>query len=407
MYRSDGTTPAEQLVDAARAATVCDTAQRAQEAGLSRIVIATPEPERFTHLVGMEIDVDDVPRSFADRLRTILDRHPSDAVCYAGTGMPLMASTQWASLLKWISGAHDPIAITNNLYSTDLIATTAVQALSDLSADATDNSIGLYLRDSIGVDVETLPRSAATLLDIDTPAELRLLALAEKASAPSAEGRLMLGPALRAVLAAESEVLDLPRITTAVDSLTDQESQILVVGRVSSEVWQALETQTASRVRVIAEERGMRATGRSRPRTLLGFHLDAAGPEALVSALEELADAVFLGYPALAGPSGLECLARRPFRRRSGAVGNRAASPVPAIRAGGRTIARPDGPGRTRAGQRRPAGGDRYRLGTLGRRPCRPTFGWVPAYFASLTRFWAPHRLAFTIHSTNPHCSGF
>ena len=304
MYRSDGTTPAEQLVDAARAATVCDTVQRAQEAGLSRIVIGTPEPERFMHLVGVEIDVDDVPRSFADRLRTILDRHPSDAVCYAGTGMPLMVSTQWASLLEWISSARDPVAITNNLYSTDLIATTAVQALSDLSPDATDNSIGLYLRDSVGVDVETLPRSAATLLDIDTPAELRLLALAEKASAPSVEGRLMVGPALRAVLAAESEVLDLPRITTAVDSLTDQESQILVVGRVGSEVWQALETQTASRVRVIAEERGMCAARRSRPRTLLGFHLDATGPEALVSALEELADAVFLDTRPLLGHLG-------------------------------------------------------------------------------------------------------
>jgi hypothetical protein len=83
-------------------------------------------------------------------------------------------------------------------------------------------------------------------------------------------------------------------LDTATGLLTQRGTDVLVIGRVGSAVWQALESETATRVRVVSEERGLRSRPDGQARSLLGFHLGAVGPEQLVEALAELADAVFL-----------------------------------------------------------------------------------------------------------------
>jgi hypothetical protein len=70
-----------------------------------------------------------------------------------------------------------------------------------------------------------------------------------------------------------------------------------VAGRVSAAVWQYLERETACRVRVFAEERGMRASGRQargQVRSLLGYHYQQAGARGFFQTLAELGQAVFL-----------------------------------------------------------------------------------------------------------------
>jgi hypothetical protein len=77
----------------------------------------------------------------------------------------------------------------------------------------------------------------------------------------------------------------------------DQSKQLLVAGRVGTHAWGYLERETACRVRLFAEERGMEADGRAsdgRARSLLGFHLEAVGLERFFATLAELADASFI-----------------------------------------------------------------------------------------------------------------
>ena len=284
IFRAQGDSVGEQLVDAARAATVRDTSARAREAGFGRVILTTTTPDRFHDLSGVEVEAMPAALPFGACLRRILERHRPTAVCYAGAGMPAMSAEQWTGIRERLRNGGP--TLTNNLYSSDILATGAVAALAAAPAGIIDNGLALHLREAARTAVEVLPRSAATLLDIDTPAELCLLALAD--GVPG----LAVGPALHRLL--RETAPDTARLEAALDFLARREAEVLVAGRVGSEVWQALERETAARIRVIAEERGMRATQRPRPRSILGFHASAVGPALLVDTLSELADAVFL-----------------------------------------------------------------------------------------------------------------
>jgi hypothetical protein len=123
-----------------------------------------------------------------------------------------------------------------------------------------------------------------TQLDIDGPTDLEVLAL-------TGEG----GPRLREYLAALD--MDLDRYRRALPLLTDRRAQVTVAGRVGSHAWQYLEGETACRVRLFAEERGMEADGRAgegKARSLLGFFLEKVGPPQLMHSLAELGDAAFI-----------------------------------------------------------------------------------------------------------------
>jgi hypothetical protein len=77
----------------------------------------------------------------------------------------------------------------------------------------------------------------------------------------------------------------------------DQTKQLLVAGRVGTHAWLYLERETACRVRLFAEERGMEADGRASDgsaRSLLGYHMEAVGLERFFETLAELGDAAFI-----------------------------------------------------------------------------------------------------------------
>jgi hypothetical protein len=62
---------------------------------------------------------------------------------------------------------------------------------------------------------------------------------------------------------------------------------------VGSQIWQYLEKETACRVRVFSEERGLQAVGRERvrqARSLLGYHLQEVGYERFFEELADMAD---------------------------------------------------------------------------------------------------------------------
>jgi hypothetical protein len=82
--------------------------------------------------------------------------------------------------------------------------------------------------------------------------------------------------------------------------------EVVVAGRISSATWARLEATTLARVRVFSEERGMKADAREGvARSLLGFYLDAVGPDGLFAALGRLADSAFVDSRVLFAHLGL------------------------------------------------------------------------------------------------------
>src|SRR5450830_931414 len=88
-----------------------------------------------------------------------------------------------------------------------------------------------------------LPRTTATQFDLDTPADLAVLALSGG-----------LPPALQRAAAAAESITE--RYRQFLPFLCNGNAEVVVAGRVSSETWQYLERETACRVRMFAEERG-------------------------------------------------------------------------------------------------------------------------------------------------------
>jgi hypothetical protein len=78
--------------------------------------------------------------------------------------------------------------------------------------------------------------------------------------------------------------------------MRDRSGELVVAGRVPVTTWQALEIETACRVRCFVEERGMRSargSGQS-PRSLLAVLMARSSPAELVAELARLGDAVVL-----------------------------------------------------------------------------------------------------------------
>jgi hypothetical protein len=277
-----GDSPVEKMVADARRAASIDTIEAALSSpAYDRAILATDDPH--LDLRQVEIDFDDGPFHFGTRLAALIDRHGLERIVYLGGGsLPLLDAT---ALAKIANGLTETTAITNNAFSSDLIAFLVTEAvLKTIPNVERDNSLGRALEERAGLTLEELPRTVATQFDIDTPTDLPVLAL-------TAEG----GRRLRDCLS--SLELDLARYQRVLPLFTDREAQIVVAGRVGSHSWRYLERETACRVRLFAEERGLEAEGRAEDRTarsLLGFYIEAAGLERFFDALSHLGDAAFI-----------------------------------------------------------------------------------------------------------------
>jgi hypothetical protein len=176
-----------------------------------------------------------------------------------------------------------PCAVTNNLYSSDWMIFNCPEAIvSRPHRLEKDNSLGWVLQTEAGVAVRSLPASAATRVDIDTPADLLLLSLHPRLE-PELAAYLRAYPRAASRWAAVGKILATPG------------RQVAFIGRVSSAVWSHVEARTQVWVRVFSEERGMSASGRQaagRARSLVAAHLARLGPESFFAELGEMADAV-------------------------------------------------------------------------------------------------------------------
>lgn len=275
---SFGDSAAEQLVDQARLHATLDTLD-----GWNRdAVVVTDRPFDF-EVLRVTVDTDTGPFHFGQRLAGVIRNHHLESVIYTGGGsLPLLPPEDLAAIADRLGTG---VAATNNLYSCDLIAfPVSDSALAVIETVGRDNPLARALKEQAGLTFESLPRTLETQYDIDAPTDVAVLAATSLG-----------GPRLRGYTA--SLDLDLSRYEALLPLFLDQAKQLLVSGRVGSHSWSYLERETACRVRLFAEERGMEADGRAKRgevRSLLGYHLDAVGLGRFFATLADLADAAII-----------------------------------------------------------------------------------------------------------------
>jgi hypothetical protein len=290
--------PLEDMVAAARRAATLDSLERALSTGVfaSAIVVAESQEGLAELPPGVVVDVDAEAFHYGRRLAGVIDRFGLEKPLYfSGGSVPLLSAQEFVGIAQEL-GRGDGLVITNNLYSADLVAFSPGEAIGKINLPDSDNPLARLLAEQAGLSPRPLPRSVSSQFDIDSPSDLAILTLMGGA-----------GPRLQRLL--DDWRLDVACYRGVLGYFTDPTAQVLVAGRVGSQVWQYLERETACRVRFFAEERGMQAEGRlggGQVRSLLGFYLAEVGVERFFATLAELADAAFLDSRVLLAHLGIE-----------------------------------------------------------------------------------------------------
>jgi hypothetical protein len=279
---------AEGMISGALLASSLDTVEKAIEAeNIDPIIVSTNSEDLISELANWPVIVEKDPAGerfhFGFRLREIINEYGFEQVIYMGGGsgvlLPVSDLRQMAiELLK-----ADKLLLTNNFYSTDFCGFTPASHINEIHVPPYDNDLGWRMGQKGGLPNVSLPRSAESQLDIDTPVDLMVLTYHPQVSRH-----------LRGYL--DDLDLDTTHITRAMKFLVNRMTEVVLAGRVSSSILAYMEQETACRVRVFSEERGMRASGRQargEVRSLLGQYLEAVGPRRFFYSIAEMAQAFF------------------------------------------------------------------------------------------------------------------
>jgi hypothetical protein len=256
------------------------------QAGLP-VVLATDRPglAAAAARAGATVAPTSSPFHFGTCLGELLRRHPCQrAVVMGGAALPLLRASDVRRLAARLQ-AGDGVFWANNLYSPDLVAVAPAAALLRIRPVDADNQLGLALLD-LGLRGVALPDRARFKLDLDTPVDAAILAT--DAECPEPVGRALAGLAWLPGLA--------ERVRQVERTLATPGAQLAVLGRVGPHVLAFIDARLRCRTRVIAEERGLRASARAAGGvvSLVGGFIDGCGPEAFFDLLGRAADAVLL-----------------------------------------------------------------------------------------------------------------
>jgi len=293
-----GSDPVEGMVAAAHRAIAQDTIERAQQSGaFPRVILVTDMEGLGGELAPFVlVEKSSGPFHFGRRLKQVIHRHKIEQPLYIGRGcVPLLSSHDLRAIAQQLSSATDTV-ITNNIFSADLIAFTPGKAIDKIALPAIDNPLAQLLVRQAGLKGVCLPRTAAYQFDVDTPTDLLILKLHPG-----------VGNNTHAYLRGFD--LDTSCLERAISCFSDENAQILVAGRVGSHVWAQLEPATACRVRLLAEERSLRADERQQRGeacSILGFYWEHVTPDRFFETLARLGDAAFIDSRVIFAHFGLE-----------------------------------------------------------------------------------------------------
>ncbi len=267
---------------------------------IERAVVATDDPNWGHELTDLPVILDIDPPGerfhFGRRITDLIERYDVKRVLYTGGGSaPLLRTERWAEVVGRL-GQAERLVVTNNVHSCDWAGfTPAQEAVSLIVEQTNDNAIAWTLANEGAFPVRTMRASAGSRFDIDTPVDLLI-----------ARRHPEIGPHLRRYLGdLEWESSPLDEVLT---EMGREGGNLIVAGRASPEAWKALQRATRCWVRVFAEERGMRASGRQRRgevRSLLASYLDLVGVEGFFEELGELANGILLDNRVILASRGL------------------------------------------------------------------------------------------------------
>lgn len=273
---------------AARRACAADLLQRLRAGGFGPLHLVAAEPADRESLAAPDVEIVpkvESPFHFGRALvRIIASGRFTDLAYFGGASAPLATAESLAGWLQLAQQLPAGGVLVNNLHSTDwAILRDAGRIEGFAERLPTDNPLGWVLRQEAGLTVQAPPATAAARTDIDTPGDLGLV-----------RRHPDLGPRLKQALDPFPEGLA-RRVDGLAQVLRTPADSLALIGRVSEAAWHEIVQRSQVWVRVFAEERGMRASGRlarGEVQSLLAEMVEERGAEAFVARLAELVQGV-------------------------------------------------------------------------------------------------------------------
>jgi hypothetical protein len=288
--------PVEWVYGAQRAAAQDILQQLKDQVLIDRVIVVSPSVSDLdTSNVSEWLISEEGPIHIGRWLAKIAVEFDVDRLLYFGGGSaPLLSDQLLSDVIEKLAAASAGV-ITNNRFASDWAGIASAKALYQWSERIPkDNMIGWVLSTEAGLPVEDLPPSAASRLDIDTPADLLMLDLH-----PHVKSHL------RRFLSQLS--LDSSPLQALLKVMRQRASQIFVAGRLSPEAWQVLNRSTESWIRVISEERGMISSGRlarGEVFSILGSLIESKGLDSFFDMLADHCQAALIDNRVLLAHRG-------------------------------------------------------------------------------------------------------
>lgn len=274
----------EAQMQCVRQGMVLDLVERARQGGLDHIIVVTPYLDLAAKLqsTGVEVVIDGElgePFHFGRRLQDVVESYGLEKVLYmGGAAAPLISSAEFKYLRELLE-QNDGILLANNYYSADIVGFSPGQALNSISLPAIDNTLALALSNEAGLRLISIQRTLGLNFDVDTPTDIMIMSVHPDLGTNTREAVADLNWDIRRYLAIK-ELLGNPN------------GELVIYGRVGSNLFQYLDANTRCRLRLYSEERGMKALGRDtrgEVKALMGRLIDELGFKNFFDFLAEIA----------------------------------------------------------------------------------------------------------------------
>lgn len=273
----------EEQMQMVRRGIVLDLIAKAREAGYGRIIAVTSYPalEMELQTVGVQVLLESGQRPFhfGKQLLEAVRHYRLEKVLYVGGAAAPLISSSELEYIREVLEQNEGILLANNYYSADIVGFTPGHALTEISPPPIDNTLALSLSNEGGLRWVPVQRSLGLNFDVDTPADVLILTVHPD-----------LGPHTKAAVAELN--WDFQRYAALKELLIDPTGELIIFGRVGSNLFQYLDAHSRCRLRLFSEERGMKALGRDERgevRSLMGRLVEELGYKEFFNFLAQLA----------------------------------------------------------------------------------------------------------------------
>ncbi|MEA4926207.1 MAG: hypothetical protein VB084_12965 [Syntrophomonadaceae bacterium] len=279
----------EETVSSVRKSVVLDLIELAGEVReIDEIILLTNHCDlaESAMKLGVIINMDErnVEFHLGKRLSDLIENQNLQNIIYFGGGAaPLIGKEDLTRMALALKEAKN-VVISNNFVSSDFIAFTPAAAINNIQLPAIDNTLAKLLHEQAGLRMELLESGLSTSYDIDTLIDVMILGVHPRTGARTRRTIRKLG-------------FDFSKLEKAKQTLLNPDAEVLIYGRINPYPLSYITRNAKCWLRVIMEERGMRALGRLERQevtSVFGYLLESSSLENLFSTISNLCDCAFL-----------------------------------------------------------------------------------------------------------------